>query len=110
MVLTYLMDIPALQSDPTSEADRTVVRDPLPTQGSLDFRVIELFFFAYREFTGDADEILIRYGFGRAHHRVLHFVNRDPGLTIAELLDILQITKQSLSRVLRQLLDESFIC
>ena len=110
MVLTYLMDIPALQSDPTSEADRTVVRDPLPTQGSLDFRVIELFFFAYREFTGDADEILIRYGFGRAHHRVLHFVNRDPGLTIAELLDILQITKQSLSRVLRQLIDESFIC
>lgn len=110
MVLTYLMDIPAIRGDATREGDRAVVRDPLPTQGLLDFRVIELLFFAYREFTADADSILERYGFGRAHHRVLHFVNRDPGLTIAELLDILQITKQSLSRVLRQLIDEDFIC
>ncbi|MBP0618139.1 MarR family winged helix-turn-helix transcriptional regulator [Jiella mangrovi] len=104
------MDTPAVRSDPTSDEERAIVREALPTHGSLDFRVIELFFFAYREFTGDADSILLRYGFGRAHHRVLHFVNRDPGLTIAELLDILQITKQSLSRVLRQLLDENFIC
>lgn len=92
---------------PVTEAD--IVRDPLPTCGELDFRLIELFFFAYREFTADADSILARYGYGRAHHRVLHFVNRDPGMTIADLLDLLQITKQSLSRVLRQLIDEGFI-
>ncbi|MBO0904536.1 MarR family transcriptional regulator [Jiella sp. MQZ13P-4] len=104
------MEPPAVRDDPRPVGAAAVVRDPLPTQGLLDFRVIELLFFAYREFTGDADSILEKYGFGRAHHRVLHFVNRDPGLTIAELLDILQITKQSLSRVLRQLIDEDFIC
>ncbi|WP_182085487.1 MarR family transcriptional regulator [Aureimonas sp. ME7] len=86
-----------------------IVEEPLPTRGELDFRLIELFFFAYREFTGDADSILERYGFGRAHHRILHFVNRDPGMTIAEILELLQITKQSLSRVLRQLMDDGFI-
>lgn len=70
---------------------------------------IELFYFAYRGFTCDPDTILEQYGFGRAHHRVLHFVHRNPGLKVAELLDILQITKQSLARVLKQLVDESFI-
>ncbi|TFF25662.1 MarR family transcriptional regulator [Jiella endophytica] len=103
------MDTSAVRSDPSRNEEREIVREPLPTLGSLDFRVIELLFFAYREFTADADEILALYGFGRAHHRVLHFVNREPGLTIAELLDVLQITKQSLSRVLRQLIDEDFI-
>lgn len=87
----------------------SIVEDPLPTRGELDFRLIELFFFAYREFTADADSILERYGFGRAHHRILHFVNRDPGMTIAEILELLQITKQSLSRVLRQLVDDGFV-
>lgn len=66
--------------------------------------LVELLFFAYRDFVGEADRILLRYGFGRAHHRVLHFVNRHPGLTVAELLTILGITKQSLSRVLRDLI------
>src|ERR1700729_516307 len=70
---------------------------------------IELFFFAYRDFVGDADRLLETYGFGRAHHRVLHFVSRQPGLTIAELLDILKITKQSLNRVLKELIAENFI-
>lgn len=69
----------------------------------------ELLFFAYRDFTADADAILEAYGFGRAHHRVLHFVTRSPGLRIADLLDILKITKQSLARVLRQLVDEGII-
>lgn len=87
----------------------TVVRNGLKTQGEVDFRIIELFFFAYREFTADADLVLERYGFGRAHHRVLHFVNRAPGMTVADVLDLLQITKQSLSRVLRQLLDGGFM-
>jgi DNA-binding MarR family transcriptional regulator len=78
--------------------------DPAPM-----YDMIELFYFAYRDFVGDADRLLEAYGFGRAHHRVLHFVFRHPGLTIAELLDILAITKQSLNRVLRELVAEGFI-
>lgn len=73
------------------------------------YDLIELLFFAYRDFVGDPDRILERYGFGRAHHRVLHFVNRNPGLTIAALLDILKITKQSLNRVLKELLEEGYV-
>ena len=65
--------------------------------------LVELLFFAYRDFVGEPDRILSKYGFGRAHHRVLHFVNRHPGLMVAELLTILDITKQSLARVLRDL-------
>ncbi|MGU3536758.1 MarR family winged helix-turn-helix transcriptional regulator [Methylobacterium sp. A54F] len=71
--------------------------------------LIELLFFAYRDFVGDPDRILAEYGFGRAHHRVLHFVDRYPGLTIAELLDILRITKQSLNRVLKDLIEQGYI-
>ncbi|MGE8943596.1 MarR family winged helix-turn-helix transcriptional regulator [Leptospira interrogans] len=70
---------------------------------------VELFYFAYRDFTGEADTVLADFGFGRAHHRVLHFVYRHPGLRVADLLDILKITKQSLARVLKQLVDEGFI-
>lgn len=73
------------------------------------FELIELFFFAYRDFVADADQLLENYGLGRAHHRVLHFVNRRPGLTIAELLDILKITKQSLGRVLKDLLEADYV-
>jgi DNA-binding MarR family transcriptional regulator len=71
--------------------------------------IIELLFFAYRDFVGDADNELEAFGFGRAHHRVLHFVHRYPGLKVADLLDVLRITKQSLGRVLKQLLDEGYI-
>lgn len=70
---------------------------------------IELLFYAYRDFTGEPDDILARYGFGRAHHRVLHFVGRHPGITVSGLLVILRITKQSLSRVLKQLVERGFI-
>ena len=70
---------------------------------------IELLFFAYRDFTAKADEMLLQYGFGRAHHRVIYFVGRNPGMTVSELLDILKITKQSLSRVLGQLVRQGFI-
>ena len=73
------------------------------------YELIEQFFFAYRDFVGDADRLLEAYGFGRAHHRVLYFVSRRPGLTIAELLEILRITKQSLNRVLRELVDKNFV-
>lgn len=71
--------------------------------------MVELLFFAYRDFTAEPDQILAELGFGRAHHRVLHFVNRNPGLRVADLLEILRITKQSLARVLKQLIDEGFI-
>jgi DNA-binding MarR family transcriptional regulator len=71
--------------------------------------LIELMFFAYRDFTGDPDTLLEKDGFGRAHHRVLHFVGRNPGLTVAELLAILCITKQSLARVLKELIDRGHI-
>lgn len=71
--------------------------------------VIELLFFAYRDFVSEPDDVLARFGFGRAHHRVLHFVNRNPGMKVAELLDILKITKQSLGRVLKQLVDEGYV-
>jgi len=70
---------------------------------------IELLFFAYRDFTAEPDAILEKFGFGRAHHRVIYFVGRDPGMTVGELLAILRITKQSLSRVLSQLVDQGFI-
>ena len=71
--------------------------------------IIELLFFAYRDFVGDPDEVLSKLAFGRAHHRVLHFVNRNPGMKVADLLDILNITKQSLGRVLKQLVDQGFV-
>ncbi|GBE43410.1 MAG TPA: MarR family transcriptional regulator [Rhizobiales bacterium] len=71
--------------------------------------LVELLFFAYRDFTREPDKILEEIGFGRAHHRVLHFVNRHSGLRVADLLDILKITKQSLGRVLKQLVDEGYI-
>ena len=77
--------------------------------GALHWDVIELLFFAYRDFVGDPDHVLGEFGFGRAHHRVVHFVNRYPGLNVADLLDVLRITKQSLGRVLKQLLDEGYI-
>jgi DNA-binding MarR family transcriptional regulator len=87
---------------------RSASADARP-QGEPAFDLIELLFFAYRDFVGDADEILAKFAFGRAHHRVLHFVNRNPGMKVAELLDILKITKQSLGRVLKQLVDEGYV-
>lgn len=70
---------------------------------------IELLFYAYRDFTAEPDHMLARYGFGRAHHRVIYFVHRYPQMSVTELLGILRITKQSLSRVLSQLVRQGFI-
>lgn len=70
---------------------------------------IELLYFAYRDLVSDPDEALADYGFGRAHHRVIHFVGRRPGMAVADLLQILSITKQSLSRVLSTLVAEGYI-
>jgi DNA-binding MarR family transcriptional regulator len=83
--------------------------DPGTAGGEPYFDLIELLFFAYRDFVGDPDEVLAKLGFGRAHHRVLHFVNRNPGMKVADLLDVLKITKQSLGRVLKQLIDECYV-
>jgi DNA-binding MarR family transcriptional regulator len=80
-----------------------------PREPDLRWDIIELLFFAYRDFVGDADLELEAFGFGRAHHRVMHFVCRYPGLKVADLLDVLRITKQSLGRVLKQLLDEGYL-
>jgi DNA-binding MarR family transcriptional regulator len=83
--------------------------DPARVASEPYFDLIELLFFAYRDFVGDPDEVLAKLGFGRAHHRVLHFVNRNPGMKVADLLDVLKITKQSLGRVLKQLIDEGYV-
>lgn len=92
-----LTDRPAIAGGPAAEAAEPI------------WDIIELLFFAYRDFVGDPDEVLSKLGFGRAHHRVLHFVNRNPGMRVADLLDILNITKQSLGRVLKQLVDEGHV-
>jgi len=68
-----------------------------------------MLFYAYRDFTAEPDAMLARFGFGRAHHRVIYFVGRHPQMTVTELLGILRITKQSLSRVLGQLVRQGFI-
>ena len=91
-----------------ASADADPKADPKPAVEPI-WDVIELLFFAYRDFVGDPDDVLAKFGFGRAHHRVLHFVNRNPGMKVAALLDILKITKQSLGRVLKQLIDLGYI-
>jgi len=72
-------------------------------------RGIEAMFFAYRGFTADPDRILEKYGYGRAHHRAIHFINRSPGTTVNNLLNILGVTKQSLNRVLRALVEGGLV-
>ncbi len=69
----------------------------------------DLMFFAYRDFTGAADVILAELGLGRAHHRALHFIGRNPGMTVGDLLAILRITKQSLARVLNELVSRGYV-
>ncbi len=72
-------------------------------------QAIELLYFAYRAFTAEPDAILAELGFGRAHHRVIYFVGRNPGIMVSELLALLRITKQSLARVLSQLVREGYV-
>src|ERR1700677_5056349 len=100
------MKFSSLSADADSKA---AGRSPAPRSGDLRWDIIELLFLAYRDFVGDPDHELEVFGFGRAHHRVMHFVYRYPGLKFADLLDVLRITKQSLGRVLKQLLDEDYI-
>ena len=91
-------------SAPAAASERAPASPGTPT-----WDIIELLFFAYRDFVGDPDEVLSKLNFGRAHHRVVHFVKRNPGMKVADLLDILNITKQSLGRVLKQLMDQGFV-
>jgi DNA-binding MarR family transcriptional regulator len=95
----------------TSLADRAsqAQSGPGPLSDEPIWDVIELLFFAYRDFVSDPDDVLAKFTFGRAHHRVLHFVNRHPGMKVADLLDVLRITKQSLGRVLKQLVDQGYV-
>lgn len=97
---------------PTSDGDvppEVAPPGPAGVPEAVHIDLIELLFFAYRDFVGGPDTLLAEYGFGRAHHRVVHFVNRNPGIRVTDLLDILKITKQSLGRVLKQLVDTGFI-
>ena len=78
--------------------------------GDAEMRLAQdLLFFAYRDFTNVADQVLEELGLGRAHHRALHFIGRNPGITVSGLLAILRITKQSLARVLNALVDEDYV-
>ena len=94
---------------PDTAAEADAGAGVLDTDEKALRRAIELLFFAYRDFTGEADGLLARYGFGRAHHRVIYFVGRHPGIGVSDLLAILKITKQSLARVLGQLVDGGFV-
>ncbi len=98
-----------MAGQPNQKAENEMPSTGADNTDAVDFEIIELFFFAYRDFTSDPDVILEKRGFGRAHHRVLHFVDREPGMTVADLLDTLRITKQSLARVLKQLIDSGYI-
>ncbi|PIW26935.1 MAG: MarR family transcriptional regulator [Rhodospirillales bacterium CG15_BIG_FIL_POST_REV_8_21_14_020_66_15] len=81
-----------------------------PASGDDELRhAMELLFFAYRDFTGEADAILADYGMGRAHHRTIYFIGANSGISVSELLTILKITKQSLNRVLSTLIDEGYV-
>lgn len=95
-----------------AEATRSLGARQAASGAGPDFELVtlvEYLFFAYRDFTGDADDLLHDIGYGRAHHRVVHFVARHPGVRVADLLEILRITKQSLARVLKQLIDDQYI-
>src|SRR5258705_13558054 len=94
---------------PTAPASTAISSEPVFLREEEVRQGIELLFFAYRDFTAEPDAILEQYGFGRAHHRVVHFVGRHPQMTVGELLVILRITKQSLNRVLGQLVRQGFI-
>ncbi|WP_108658597.1 MarR family winged helix-turn-helix transcriptional regulator [Acuticoccus kandeliae] len=85
------------------------VKKDTASDSALALDLIERIFFGYRDFVGIADEALIKTGYGRAHHRVLHFVDRNPGLTVGELLTILKVTKQGVARVLRTLVEDGMI-
>jgi DNA-binding MarR family transcriptional regulator len=104
-----MTDIISLSVDGTMEGSKTAATGGRKPLRDPTWDLIELLFFAYRDFVSDPDHVLAALKFGRAHHRVLHFTTRNPGMTVADLLDILRITKQSLGRVLKQLIDQGYV-
>lgn len=90
-------------TDIKSSADPLFLRDAALREG------IELLFFAYRDFVAEPDAVLAKIGMGRAHHRAIHFIGRNPGITVGDLLAILKVTKQSLSRVLGLLIEKGYV-
>ena len=91
-------------------SSRLAQATPVVDLGDAEMRLAQdLLFFAYRDFTNVADQVLEELGLGRAHHRALHFIGRNPGITVSGLLAILRITKQSLARVLNALVDEGLV-
>ena len=90
-------------------ADLSTSANPLFLREEELRRGIELLFFAYRDFTKGPDKLLAEHRLGRAHHRAIHFIGRNPGITVSRLLGILRITKQSLSRVLGQLVERGLV-
>ncbi len=108
--MTDINDSPRLAERPIGDQSPRDIGQPRAGDAdSASIELAELLFFAYRDFIRDPDTELAQIGYGRAHHRVLHFVSRHPGLRVADLLDILKITKQSLGRVLKQLIDEGYV-
>ena len=115
LISKHSVSMSSQASDPVARASLTSAekgahatsRDVSRTPDVVAF--IELLFFAYRDFVHDPDAMLEEIGFGRAHHRVLHFVYRHPGIRVSRLLSVLNITKQSLARVLRQLIEENYV-
>src|ERR1700734_3448358 len=98
-----MADVTLSTAEPDQENVTAIVPDP-------DIRLAQdLLFFASRDFTNAADVILEELGLGRAHHRAMHFIGRHPGITVSELLSILRITKQSLARVLGDLVDRGYV-
>ncbi|MGB7205222.1 MAG: MarR family transcriptional regulator [Anderseniella sp.] len=93
----------------TTTVDQGHDKVAISIDGTSVVELIELLYFGYRDFISDPDALLEDFGFGRAHHRVIHFVGRNPGINVAELLDLLRITKQSLARVLRELVQRDII-
>jgi DNA-binding MarR family transcriptional regulator len=111
--------MPAMPEPKVRESPGRILTDPKPVgqAGSNllfpreeDIRMAQdLLFFAYRDFTNAADVILQELGLGRAHHRALHFIGRNPGITVSDLLGILRITKQSAARVLNVLMEQDYV-
>jgi len=99
----YAPDAPSLSAAARKGEDRLYLTEKKLREGA------ELMFFGYRSFTQDPDLILTERGYGRAHHRALHFIGRQPGVSVAGLLEILGVTKQSLARVLKPLIDDGLV-
>ncbi len=95
--------LPSPRPDPRAGTDHLFLREEQMRQAQ------DMLFFAYRDFTAAADAMLDELGLGRAHHRALHFIGRQPGITVGDLLLILRITKQSLARVLNTLVEQGLV-